>query len=606
MPQFIADLRDLEFNLYELFNIEKVCSHEKFKTLDKTAFDLILAEAREFALKEMLSVYQDGDADGVCYENGRVTVPESFHRVHQRYCDNQWNAPASEREFGGQGLPYLIAAAIREYMMGSNWPIYAYGSMGVGTGGMIRLFGDQDQKNTYVRKLYTGQWGGTMLHTEPEAGTDLGALTTTATRNTDGTYLLTGNKIYITNGEHDLCENIIHPVLARIKGDPPGTRGLSIFIVPKFLVRPDGSLGEPNDIICTGIEEKHGLHGSATCSMALGSQGRCIGYLLGHQKQGMKIMFTMMNQSRLNVGLQALAYGSSAYLYALNHARHRIQGRDPENITDSAVVPVPIIRHPDVKRNLMEMKAITEGLRSLIYFVMDCMDRAAVAPDNETKQLYQSLVELITPVIKGYGCEQGYAVCIRAIQVYGGAGYIKGYPVESLARDCKITTIYEGCTGIQAMDLLSRKMFKNQGQSFKTLIREIDALIEKTEGQKEIRGLGHQLKGVLGRFSETTGRLENQLSVKDCKNVFAHATPFMEIMGEICVAWMLLWRASTAAAALARVSAAKPDHDFYTSQIRTARFFYQSLLPVTRGKMDALAEHPSVISEISESDFGAM
>ncbi|MFH1154754.1 MAG: acyl-CoA dehydrogenase [Pseudomonadota bacterium] len=606
MAQIIADQRDMEFNLYELFNVETLCCHEKFRAFDKTAFNLILSEARAFALNEMLGVYCDGDEKGVCYENGKVTVPESFHKVHRRYCDNQWNAPASDRAFGGQGLPHLIAGAVKEYMMGANWPIYAYGSMGVGTGRIIELFGTQEQKETYVRKLYTGQWGGTMLHTEPEAGTDVGALTTTAVRNGDGTYLLTGNKIYITNGDHDLCENIIHPVLARVKGDPPGTRGLSIFIVPKFLIRPDGSPGEANDILCTGIEEKHGLHGSATCSMALGSQGRCIGYLLGQQKQGMKIMFTMMNQSRLNVGLQALAYGSSAFLYALNHARNRIQGRSLENPADHGPFPVPIIRHPDVKRNLMEMKAITEGLRSLIYFTMDCMDRAGVATDTKLKERLEGFVELLTPVIKGYGSEQGYGVCIRAIQVYGGAGYIKGYPVESIARDCKITSIYEGCTGIQAMDLVNRKIVMKQGRIFKAFIREIGGVIQKTAGQEGLKDMGQQLKSVVDRFVDTTVRLGKWISFKECRNAIAHATPFMEVMGEICLAWMLLCRASAAALALDRGTVQKNDLEFYNGQIRTARFFYQSRLSITQARMDTIAEHPSVLDEIVESDFGAI
>ena len=241
MAQLIADRRDIDFNLYELFNIQDLCNHENFKKFDKKAFNLILAEARNFAVKEMLAVYRDGDEIGVQFENGRVKVPESFHRVHKLYCENQWTAPASDQKFGGQGLPHTIAGAIKEYMMGANWPLYAYGSMGVRTGKIIRLFGTREQKNTYVKKLYTGVWGGTMLFTEPGAGTDVGALTTTAVKNPDGTYSLTGNKIFITNGDHDLCENIIHPVLARIKGDPPGTKGISIFIVPKFMVRSDGT-----------------------------------------------------------------------------------------------------------------------------------------------------------------------------------------------------------------------------------------------------------------------------------------------------------------------------------------------------------------------------
>jgi alkylation response protein AidB-like acyl-CoA dehydrogenase len=605
MTQFIADTRDVAFNLHELFTVEHLFRHERFSGITRDACDLILAEAREFALREMLAVYQDGDEQGVRFDNGRVTVPESFRRVFRRYCDNQWNAPASGREFGGQGLPSLVAGAVREYMMGANWPIYAYGSMGVGTGRMIESFGSEDQKRTYVRNLYTGRWGGTMLHTEPEAGTDVGALTTTATRNPDGTFLLVGAKIYITNGEHDLCDNIIHPVLARVQGDPPGTRGLSIFIVPKYRIRPDGSPGEANDIVCTGIEEKHGLRGSATCSMLLGSRGACVGHLLGRRREGMAIMFTMMNQARLNVGIQALAYASSAYLHALDHARSRIQGRDPGSRFDPGAPPVPIIRHPDVKRNLMEMKAVTEGLRSLIYFTMDCVDRAAVAEDRQERERLEGLVELLTPVIKGFGCEQGYGVCIRAIQVFGGAGYIRGYPVESIARDCKITTLYEGCTGIQALDLVSRKLSMRQGRILGALFDGIEAVIRKAGEHRALRDPGLRLGILADRLKELSAGLCRQISSGNPGNALAQATPFMEVMGEVCLGWMLLRRAVTAAAALDGSSLESADTDFYQGQIRTARFFFQTHLPVIQGRMEALGDNPSVITEIMESDFGA-
>ena len=603
MPQIIADARDIAFNLYEIFDAEQLCTHEPFKNFSRSAFDLILAEARDFAVQEMLATYHDGDRKGVCFAHGQVRVPQSFHKVHQRYCENQWSAPASSRAYGGQGLPFLITAAIREYMMGGNWPIYAYGSMGVGAGQMIERFGTPEQKRTYVKNLYTGHWGGTMLQTEPQAGTDVGALGTTAVLNEDGSYLLTGSKIYITNGDHDLCENIIHPVLARIEGDPPGTSGLSVFIVPKFCIQPDGGPGTPNDIVCTGVEQKLGLNGSATCSMVLGSRGRCRGELLGRPGQGMKIIFTMMNQGRLNVGLQALSYGSSAYLYALNHARNRIQGRA---IHGSGPPAVPIIRHPDIKRNLMEMKAYTEGMRSLIYYTMNCLDRSQVVSDPDLQEHLKGLVELITPVIKGYCCERAYGVCVRAMQVYGGAGYLRDYPVESILRDCKITTIYEGCTGIQAMDLVNRKLYREQGRFLEILIREIGNLIEKTEKQKAISALGRQLKNLLERLAVTWSEMEKQLRSRACHSVFARATPFLEVMGDICMAWMLLLRASTALAALAHKLVREQETAFYQGQVRTARFFYYAVLPVTAGKLDALSRKTIVVDEVVDTEFGGM
>jgi alkylation response protein AidB-like acyl-CoA dehydrogenase len=606
MPQFIADLKDVEFNLYEIFDLVSLCCHERFKNLDRTAFKLILTEARDFALKEMLAAYPDGDREGVSYRDGQVRVPESFHRVHRYYCDNQWNAPASAPDYGGQGLPKLLAAAIQEYMMGANWPVYAYGSMGVDTGGMIQRFGSEEQKETYVRNLYTGRWGGTMLHTEPEAGSDLGALATRAVQNRDGTYSLTGLKMFITNGDHDLCENIIHLVLARIQGDPKGIKGLSMFIVPKFMVSPGAQAGKANGIYCSGIEKKHGLHGSAACCMTLGCRGTCTGYLLGEPGQGMKILDTLMNQDRLNVGLQALAYGSSAYLYALNHARNRIQGRSPQSQARPEVIPVPIIRHPDVKRTLMEMKAVIEGLRSLIYFAMACLDRAGIETDKKTKKELLSLVELLIPVIKGYGCEQGYQVCVQAIQVFGGAGYCRDYPVEAITRDCKITTLYKGCTGIQAIDLLNRKLFRDQGKTIRTLIRDMNHLIENTLDQKTVAPLGRQFKTFVDRFSRTLFRLEKQFAAKDRNTLFAQATPFMGVMGDFCLAWMHLLRASTAENALAGKDLAKSERDFYKNQIRTACFFYQTVLPPTMGKMESLKDYPAVISDLDDADFGGI
>ena len=290
--------------------------------------------------------------------------------------------------------------------------------------------------------------------TEPQAGSDVGALTTTAVKNPDGTYSITGNKIFITNGEYDLAENIIHPVLARIEGDPPGTKGISIFMVPKIWVDEDGSLGEPNDVVCTGIEEKMGIHASSTCSITLGGKGKCRGLLLGEECQGMKIMFYMMNEARLGVGFQAFNYASTAYLYALNYARERIQGRDLESGKDPEAPQVPIIQHPDVRRMLLEMKAYVEGMRSFVYYVGQCLEREALAASEEEKAFYKGFGDLLTPLVKAYCAQRGFDVCVQAVQVYGGYGYIKEYPVEQLVRDCKITSIYEGTDGIQAMDLL--------------------------------------------------------------------------------------------------------------------------------------------------------
>ena len=603
MTQLIADRRDIDFVLYELLDIEKLTEADLFQEFNRKTFDLILNEGRRFAIKEMLPTYEEGDRIGVRFEgNGVVKVPESFHRVHQLYLESEWTAPAMDPEYGGQGLPHSLAVAVEEYLLGANWAVSSYGSMGVGTGFMIENFGTEEQKKTYLKKLYTGQWGGTMLLTESDAGSDVGALTTTAVRNPDGTYSLTGNKIFITNGEHDLVDNIIHPVLARIEGDPKGTKGISIFIVPKFFVNPDGSLGDRNDIVCTGVEEKHGIHGSATCSMALGGKGQCIGYLLGEECQGMAIMFQMMNGARLGTGLQALAYASTSYCYALDYARKRIQGRDLDDFKNRDAQSVAIIRHPDIRRNLMWMKAHVEGLRALIYYCWYLTDRAQIASSEEEKTKLMDLVGLLTPIIKGYGSERGYEVCIQGIQVFGGAGYTKDYPMEAIARDCKITTIYEGCTGIQALDLLGRKLGQKKGMIYMDFLGQMKKAAEAGKAQEATADMAGRFDATVDRLGQVAFNLGQAAMSPKIKAAFSHSVPFLEVMGDVIMAWMLLWRATVAAEKLTK--AKKKDQSFYEGQIKTAEFFIRTILPVTLGKMAAIEDCSDAAVAIEDAAFG--
>ena len=318
MAQQLADRRDQDFVIWEQMNSEEILKHKLYGEYNRKACEMVMTEARALAVKELLPTMKDGDEEGVRFENGSVKVPESFHRVFELIKEGEWQNLGVSPEMGGQGAPAFVSAAAAEYFFSANWALYCYASMGNGTALLVNLYGTPEQKEKYIKKMTSAQWGGTMLLTESDAGSDVGALTTTAVRNPDGTYSLTGNKIFITNGEHDLAENIIHPVLARIEGDPPGTKGISIFLVPNYFVNDDGSLGERNDIVCSGIEEKHGIHGSATASMTLGSKGKCIGYLLGEERQGMKIMFNMINHARMGTGLQGLSYASAAYLMAVN------------------------------------------------------------------------------------------------------------------------------------------------------------------------------------------------------------------------------------------------------------------------------------------------
>jgi len=603
MAQVIADRRDIDFVLYEQLKTDEMTSLDKYKDFNKKTFDMIVTEARNFAIKELLPTNAEGDKEGLGFENGQVNVPQCFHRAYELYVEGEWTSLTEDPEWGGQGLPTNISQAVGEYLIGGNWAVANYAGMGHGTGKMIEIFGTQTQKDLFLKNLYTANWGGTMLLTESQAGSDVGALTTTAVKNPDGTYSITGNKIFITNGEYDLAENIIHPVLARIEGDPPGTKGISIFIVPKIWVGEDGSLGEPNDVVCTGIEEKMGIHASSTCSMTLGGKGKCRGLLLGKERQGMKIMFYMMNEARLGVGFQAFNYASAAYLYALNYARERVQGRDLEKGKDPSALQVPIIRHPDVRRMLLGMKAYVEGMRSFVYYVGQCLDKEALAADEEEIAFYKGFGDLLTPLVKAYCAQRGFDVCVEAVQVYGGYGYIKEYPVEQLVRDCKITSIYEGTDGIQAMDLLGRKLGMAKGRVFMNFLGEIQktiALARDTEGLEE---LSAEVERAVNRLGEVALHIGKSAQSPKFRVAFAHAFPFMEVMGDVVMAWMLLWRAALAKQKLDD-GVKKKDVDFYEGQLKTAEFFIHTILPATLGKMNSIVKSNGSAVEISEAAFG--
>jgi len=508
-------------------------------------------------------------------------------------------------EMGGQGAPAFLGAAAAEYFLGANWPLYCYASMGNGTAHLINLYGTAEQKKTYLKKLTAAEWGGTMLLTESEAGSDVGALTTTAVRNDDGTFALTGNKIFITNGEHDLVENIINPVLARIEGDPPGTKGISLFIVPKYFVNADGSLGDRNDIVCSGVEEKHGIHASATCSMTLGGKYKCIGYLLGNEREGMKIMFNMINGARMSTGLQAMSYASSAYLLAVNYARERIQGRDLENFSDHSAPSVAIIRHPDVRRNLLWMKSYVDGMRSFFYYMTRQATTAMTAETEAERRHSGDIFSMLTPIVKDYMAVKGHEVCIQAIQVYGGAGYTRDYLVEQYARDCKITSIYEGTSGIQAMDLLARKIGMQKGLVFMNFLGEIQKTAARAKAIEGLQDLGAKVEKTANRLGEIALHIGKMAMSPEFKVAFAHALPFLYAMGDTIMAWMLLWRAAVASEKLAG-RPTKKDVAFYQGQIKTAEFFINTELPLTAGKMEAIKGSCAAAIEIADEGFGGI
>ncbi|QTA90667.1 acyl-CoA dehydrogenase [Desulfonema magnum] len=615
MAQVIADRRDIDFVLHEQMKAEELSRHRKFSEFNKKTVDMIVTEARNLAIKEMLPTQKIGDEEGCRFENGKVAVPECFHRIYKLFREGEWNAMTEPPEWGGQGMPTIAAMAASDYFNGSNHAFMIYPGLTLGAGNLIRIFGTEKQKTLFLRKMYTGEWGGTMLLTEPQAGSDVGALTTSAVKNDDGTYSITGNKIFISGGENDLTENIIHPVLARIQGAPPGTRGISLFLVPKVWVNDDGSLGEFNDVVCTGIEEKMGIHGNATCSLTLGGKGKCRGTLLGQENKGMSAMFHMMNEARLLVGMQGFSCASASYMNAVNYARTRIQGKNVlMQMSDPNAPSVPIIEHPDVRRQLLTMKAYVEGMRSLIYYVALCTDKAKVSDNEEEKAKYKGFVEVLTPIAKGYVTDRAFDVCNYGLQVYGGYGYIRDFPQEQLLRDCRITMIYEGANGIQAMDLLGRKL--RMRNAMNDLLEEGGKTIAAAKEISGLKDFAPRVEKAAEKLSRVGAHLRKTVMSFKALNAFAYAYPFMEVCGDLAMTWMLLWRAVTAAPKLEKLVGAtdfwerreeiekNKNAAFYEGQMKSAEFFIHNILPITMGKMDVILETHSGAIDITDVSFG--
>jgi alkylation response protein AidB-like acyl-CoA dehydrogenase len=602
MAQILADRRDIDFVLHEQLKVDAFAKHELFSEFNRKTIDLVVSEARNLAVKEILPTQVDGDRIGPHFENGKVTVPESFHKAWKALRDGEWLATTEDPEWGGQGMPRSVATAASDYLMAASFAFLMYASLSHGAGKLIETFGSDKQKKLFLKKLFSGEWTGTMLLTEPSAGSDVGALATTATPNPDGTYSITGNKIFISGGEHDLASNIIHPVLARIEGAPAGTAGISLFIVPKIWVNDDGSLGEPNDVVCTGIEEKMGIHGNTTATLALGSKGKCRGLLLGEANKGMRAMFLMMNDARLMVGNQGLACASASYMYALNYARTRIQGRHLLKLTDKEAPGVPIIQHPDVRRMLMIMKIYVEALRSLSYYIAFCSDSIATTTDPDEKTRLQGIIDFLIPIAKAYTTDRAFDVCSLGVQVYGGYGYIKEFPMEQLLRDCRITPIYEGTNGIQAMDLFGRKLGQNGGRPIIDLGDEIRRTLAAAAEVDRTAPMAEKLEEALVRLEEVARHIGMTAMYGNLLTAAAHAYPFLEVCGDVIVGWMLLWRARIAGEALN--NGGKKDAAFYEGQIKSSEFFTQVMLPVALGRMEAILSGSSAAVDICEESFG--
>ena len=619
MSNLLVNTRDQHFVLFEQLGIESPFKNSRYEDYSRETVCMMLAEAEKMALEVILPTYVDGDREGCTFKEGKVFVPKSFHNAYRKFTEAGWQCAMKDPEVGGQGMPASVAMACFELFQAANYPFIMYPMLTTGAASLIEYYGTEEQKKKYMYKMFAGEWGGTMCLTEPSAGSDVGALKTKAKRLPDGTYSITGTKIFISGGDHDLCPNIIHPVLARIEGDPPGTRGISIFLVPKYRVNEDGSLGEFNDVRTGNIEHKMGIKGSATCTLNFGDEGKCIGELLGREKTGMAIMFQMMNDARLEVGMQALGVASAAYEHAVHYARERIQGAPVWEMKNPDAKPVPIIQHLDVRRSLLWMKAHVEGIRVLLYYAAHCFDMAAIAETKADKAKWQGLAELLIPICKAYSSDKAMQVCSEAIDIYGGYGYCSEYPVEQYLRDCKITTIYEGTNGIQALDLVGRKLAQRRGEFMMSLYSEIYSIITRSKGYEDLTIPCNYLEEALKAVSDLTTHFYRMSRGASFLIPVLNASPYLELFGDVAVGSLLMQAATIANEKLnviytekgVKGSKAKqrallheyPDVAFYNGKIAAARFFALNILSTVKARCDAIKVGDRTPIEVAEESF---
>lgn len=613
----LVDERDVKFVLYEQLRIEELCKFSRYGSFSQDLFDMALQEAAKLAQKEFYPSNRDGDRQGCRYENGFVRVPDSFHRPYQLYCEGGWLAISDPPEVGGQGFPLVVGNACVEFFGAGNWALLMYAGLTHGAARLLQEYGTSELQDLFMYKMFSGEWAGTMCMTEPQAGSDVGNLSTKAVRREDGSFLISGQKIFISSGMHDLTENIVHMVLARIEGAPKGVRGISIFVVPRLRINEAGELVD-NDVVCTGIEHKMGIHGSATCTLNFGENGNCIGYLLGSENAGMRIMFEMMNEARLFVGMQGLSHASTAYMHALDYARERIQGAPAERLKDPSAPRVPIIKHPDVRRMLMFMKSSTEGMRALLYLAAYCADRVRTAVSEEERERFQGFVDLLIPVCKAVGSDLGFRVCETAMQIYGGYGYISEYPVEQFLRDCKIASIYEGTNGIQALDLVGRKLAMKRGQLFKNALGAINEIVGGVRKNFNLRDLVR----IFDEAQESLIQVTKFFALKGMTDEFQvpllYAKLYLDLFGDLAMGFLLLWQAHLADRRLQEIYRDHQAKDirsqreiletnrsaaFYFGKVASARFFINNVLVQAGGKARAIMTSDQSALEIPDHGF---
>ena len=572
MSHYSAPLEDMRFVINELADLEAIGALPGCAEATPDLVDAVLEEAARFAAEVLAPLNRSGDVAGCVFENGVVRMPDGFRDAYAQFIEGGWNGVPCDPEFGGQGLPWLVSTAVSEIWDAANLSFSLCPMLTLGAVDLIGAHGSKAQKALYLPKLVAGEWNGTMNLTEPQAGSDLAALRTRAVKDGDA-WRITGQKVFITFGEHDLTENIVHMVLARTPDAPPGNGGVSLFVVPKFLVDADGSLGARNDLRCVSIEHKLGIHASPTALMSFGDYEGAVGTIVGEENRGLEYMFTMMNNARLAVGLEGVAVAERAYQQARDYARERVQGRALGS-TDSE--PVTIVHHPDVRRMLLSMKSQAEATRALAYYVAAGIDVARRHPDDDVRRQRRMLVDLLTPVVKAWSSDTGIEVASTGIQVHGGVGYIEETGAAQHLRDARIAAIYEGTNGIQAADLVGRKVGREGGVAVKALI----AAMRATDG--ELAGCdGADTAAIRGRLREAVDALEAatdwlvETFPDDPRPVAAGAVHYLRLVGIVAGGWLM---ARAAAIAEAKLAAGVGSAPFLGAKIASARFFADQLL----------------------------